>query len=84
MDTHAVEDKDVDEVDMDVAVVRRIPRYALSAYAYATVLIYHNQENATTAPAPAPAAPVAPEENPNQNQRGQKVPFPMTPLDFPF
>lgn len=80
VETRAVEDEDVDEVDMDAAVVREIPRYVLSVCACATVLIHQNQENATTAP--APAATAAPEENPNQNQRGQKVPFLMTLFDL--
>lgn len=40
VDARAVEDEDVDEVDMDAAVVRRIPRYVFSVYVCVTVLIY--------------------------------------------
>lgn len=40
VDARAVEDEDVDEVDMDAAVVRRIPRYVSSVYVCVTVLIY--------------------------------------------
>lgn len=40
VDARAVEDEDVDEVDMDAAVVRRIPRYVLSVCVCVTVLIY--------------------------------------------